>query len=411
MGIIYQARDLANDRKVAIKLVNLDKANALTFSQFLHEAEISARLHHPHIVTVYETGTTEIAEGKSVPFIAMELVHGTSLDQMHSLTYARILQIAIQVCEALEYAHDQGLVYRDLKPGNILLEKHGFDFEVKLTDFGLARPRGQDLEENESTRAGTLFYLAPELIAGQAADIRSDLYALGATLYEMITGRVPFSDFDEQTILAQHLESPVPPPGDSRGGVPPGLETIVMRLLAKQPARRFSSAREVRQALEQVLLEQRNKAVRGNLPPAADFKGQEEDLIQVRQLLEITSLVTILGGDRKTAKAAASQLAGQFSDGVWWVDLESVSAPAGVLEKVVSTLAVQADPQRPLTVSLVEYLREKNLLLLLGPCDCFEGACAQLIEIILQTCPDVRILATGHQPLGLPQEKCYRPLG
>ncbi|HET9911235.1 MAG TPA: protein kinase [Anaerolineales bacterium] len=405
MGIVYRAYDIPNQREVAFKVINFGQANALTRRQFLQESEISARLAHPHIVAVHETGTIDAQE--SLPFIVMEWIQGTSLDQIRGLTYARIVEIGKQICEALEYAHNQGFVYRDLKPANVLLEKCGFEHFVKLTDFGLARPRGMAYLDMESNLAGSVFYLAPELIAGQPADVGSDLYALGVTLYEMITEHVPFSNFDEQSILAQHLEEAVTPPSQSRPDVPPALEAIVLRLLAKNPNDRFASAQEVHQALDQVPIALARGAALGNLPPLpTNVAGWEDEITQAIQLLESHQLVTMLGADASLALAIGAQLADQFADGAWYVDLQTLDDPGLVLETVVSVLGVCKNPQRPLAVTLVEYLREKNLLFLLNHCDHLQGACAQLAETILHACPDVRILATSHKSLNIPAEKC-----
>src|SRR6266496_2158559 len=403
MGIVYRAHDLPNNRDVAIKIINFDKANNLTHQRFLHEAEIASRLNHPHIVTVYETGATEAS-----PFIVMELVHSKSLEELRAFTYARILDIGKQICDALEYAHQQGLVYRDLKPGNVLIEKRGFRYFVKLNDFGLARPRGMNDLENESSTAGTLFYLAPELIAGQPADVASDLYALGATLYEMITGHVPFSDFDEQTILSQHLEESVTPPSQSRPGVPPTLEAIVLSLLAKNPKDRFASAQAVCEALEQIVLTSQNGDSCTNLPELlTDFAGKENDIARVKGLLETNPLVTLLGDDRILAITIGKQLIDEFSDGVWWVEVGQLSNPSWVAETVAVSLGIQKDPHRSLIVSLIGYLREKNLLLILNHCDHVLDACAQLVETILPVCPDVQILVVSHHLLNVAGEASY----
>jgi serine/threonine protein kinase len=407
MGIVYRAHDIADQREVAIKVINSERANALTRQQFLQEADITSRLLHPHLVSVYRVGTAETGTQELSPFIVMELVRGTSLGEMHGFTISRILDIGKQICEALEYVHDQGLIYRDLKPGNVLIEKRGYRYFAKLADFGLARPRDAISSAPESNRAGTLFYLAPEIIAGGTADIGSDLYALGATLYEMITGRVPFSDFEEGVILAQHLEAPVPRPGDSRAGVPPALEAIVLRLLAKKPHDRFASAKEVRQALEQITITREGGAARKRLPEQlTEHIEHGDDLAAAKLLLESSPLVTLLGNSKSLALAIGSQLADQFSDGVWWLELEAVSDPAQVLETVSLELGVRQDPQRSLTVSLIEHLQEQDLLLIFTHCDQVRVACAQLVETILCTCPDVHILATSDKALDIPLEKC-----
>lgn len=409
MGIVYLARDIPNDRDVAIKAINLDTANALTRQQFAQEAETAARFHHSHIVAVYETGLADIGGQELLPFIVMEFVQGTSLNELRGLSYAKIIDLGKQICNALEYMHNQGFVYRDLRPGNVLIEKRSFHYFVKLIDFGLARPRGIAYGATETSLAGSFFYLAPELIAGQLADIPSDLYALGTTLYEMIMGRVPFSDFDKRTILLQHLEAPVTPPSQSRGDVPSSLEEIVLRLLAKDPKDRFASAQEVCNALDQVTGTELMGSSQGNLPSlAVGILRHEEELSKVKQLLESNPLVTILGDGETLALTIGTQLADQFSDGVWWVELDSVSDPALVSETVTSVLRIPQNPQRSLTMSLIAHLREKNLLLVLSHCDRVLSACAQLAEAIVRTCPDVRMLATSHQPLNISMEKCHR---
>jgi non-specific serine/threonine protein kinase len=303
-------------------------------------------------------------------------------------------------------------VYRDLKPGNVLIEKRGFQYFVKLTDFGLARRRGMAYLPNESNLAGSFFYLAPELIAGAPADIPSDLYALGVLLYEMITGRVPFSDFDEKTVLSQHLEESVTPPSRSRADVPPALEFIVLRLLAKNPRDRFASALQVREALGQVMVARQDQPAQGNLPGfSTEVIGGETHIVEVKHLLESNQLVTILGDGETLALTIGAQLADDFADGVWWVEMESVEDPARLVEKVALDLRVRQDQDRPLTVLVIEHLREKNLLLLLSHCDRLLGAVAQLAETILRTCPDVRILATSQQPLNVSVEKRYPLVG
>jgi len=397
MGIVYRARDISQERDVAIKLINAEAANTLSLGQFAREAQISSQLNHPHITTVYET----YMDGPS-PYIVMQLLHGNSLADGGQFTYARIVDIAKQICDALAYIHGQGFVYRDLKPANVMLEKQGFQAFVKLLDFGLARPRGEDYLPNESSLAGTVFYLAPELINGQPADIGSDLYALGALLYEMVTGRVPFSNINEQNIFTQHLEEKVSPPSQSRSDVPSELESIILRLLEKDPKDRFASAKDVLNELVKGKLSSAS-SLRGNLPKVEN--ASQEETAGVIQLIESNKLVTLLNDDESLAVAVGSQVIDQFSDGVWLVQLDSVQEPALVLPTVSSILGVSENLNRPPAVLLIEFLREKNLLLILSHCGHLAGACAQIVATILSACPEVRILAVSQRPLNIPEEQ------
>jgi len=191
------------------------------------------------------------------------------------------------------------------------------------------------------------------------------------------------------------------------------LESNILRLLAKDPQDRFASAQQVRHALEQINDASNRTAARGNLPQLlTDFVGRENEIAPVRQLLESSRLVTLLGeGIDKTqlALAIGAGLTDQFPDGVWRVELKSCAEPALVPQTVASVLGVHAEAHRALTVSLAEYLREKNLLLLLDQCDALIGACAQLAETILRTCPEVRILTTSVRPLNISDETCFSP--
>lgn len=400
MGLVFRAKDLQNERELAIKIINPATANALTPGQFTHEAQITAKLNHPHIVKVFETGETD----SETPYIVMELVKGQRLSEVKNLTYARIIDIAMQICDALEHTHDQGFVYRDLKPDNVMLVKKGFHYFVKILDFGLARPRGEAYLPNESSLAGTVFYLAPELISGRPADISSDLYALGALLYEMVTGRVPFSNFDEQSILSQHLEEKVSPPDQSRSDIPAELNTVILRLLEKNPNDRFAAAGELNRALANIQLPK--AVIPGNLPKI-ESAGQESEIEKIKQLLEAGQLVTILGQSEILAITVGAQLQKYFTDGVWHTDLSSVADPTEVLRTVAAALEIAETPVRSLTVSLIESLREKNLLLLINHCDHVRGAASQLAATIIRSCPEVRILAASEFPLNIPAEICY----
>ncbi len=424
MGVVYRAHDLAMDQDVALKVLDTSEQdavraqNARIREQFLREAEITAQLKHPHIVTVYEIGVLDLGEGLPFPYLAMELVQGKSLGDLRGLTYMRITDIGQQICDALEYAHRQGLVHRDLKPENVLVAKHGRAYVAKLVDFGLARMRqiGADGTTGnaavERGIAGTVYYLAPEVIAGRPAEVAADLYSLGAVLYQMVTGRVPFSDMNEFAILDQHLKEAVTPPSQSRADVPPELEALILRLLAKDPRERPASAREVGDTLKQIAEARKRNAKRNPPPQAARLDGREDMLAQIEQMLVDGRVVTIVGGDRaertQIARATAARVNEQFTDGTCIVELAACAEPRMVPQAVASALGVLGRPNRSAVVSIGEYLREKEMLLVLDGCDQLSGACAQLAGMILQVCPDVRIIATSGEPINVAEEQVLR---
>ena len=412
MGVVFRARDLQLDRDVAFKVINLTTANANTHQQFLREAEFTARLHHPHIIAVYETGAVDVGLPEPAPFMVMEFISGGSLDDLHGLTYAQIIDLACQICDALAHAHEQGLVHRDLKPGNVLIEKHGYRYDAKLMDFGLAESRDIGELPVQPGLTGTVYYLAPEVIEGKPAAVAADLYAIGVMLYEMVTGRVPFSDFDSQTILSQHLTDSVVPPSHTRNDIPLALESIILRLLAKNPQDRFASARDVQAALAQVVISSENIAALNNLPQlATNFIGRAKEIADVTQALETSRLVTLVGaggiGKTRLALATAESLIGQFADGVWLVELDAWNDPRFVPQIVAPILGVREEPRRSLMVSMTEQLREKNMLVVFDQCEHLGGACAQLVTTLLAECPALCIVATSRYPFNIAEESVY----
>jgi hypothetical protein len=247
MGVVYRAHDTLLDRAVAVKLLSDSKLGSEGHARLLREAQAAAQLDHPNIVSVYDVGQADGA-----PFIVMQLVEGESLQARKPQAVAEIIAIARQLCAALEHAHAHGVVHRDLKPENILVAADG---SVRLMDFGLARSRGASRLTEEGALVGSVFYLAPEQALGQEVDSRADLYALGVVLYELVTGRLPFTGDDPLTIISQHIHAPAVPPRTFRADLPPALEAVILKLLAKNPADRFASARDVTLALDNLATE------------------------------------------------------------------------------------------------------------------------------------------------------------
>lgn len=246
MGVVYEARDEKLERSVALKMLSPTVLDDKVRERFLREARAAAALNHPHVVGIHDAG-----EDGGRPFLVMEFVDGTSLADAPPRNLDEALAIARQICDALEHAHGRNLVHRDLKPGNVLVTRNGQTVEAKLADLGIALARGQARVTRSGAITGTPTYMAPEQALGQEIDGRSDLYALGVLLYEWATGRPPFCGDDALAVVSQHIHAPVVPPR-TLCDLPCGLDRLIVKLLAKEPADRFATAAEVREALGRV---------------------------------------------------------------------------------------------------------------------------------------------------------------
>jgi DNA-binding SARP family transcriptional activator len=244
MGVVYRAWDVLLEREVALKVLSKTGLEKKTLARFRREARALARLKHPNIVTLHDMG-----ERQGVLYIAMELVEGQSLRQLLRPDIPQAVDVAVQICAALEHAHQQGVIHRDIRPANVMVTPQG---RVKVLDFGLARILDQASLTGSGELKGTPLYTAPELIRGEKADERADLYSLGVVLYELVAGQPPFRG-DLWAVLHQQAAKPPSSPRRFNPAVPTALEQVILQLLAKSPQERFPSAAAVREALEDLL--------------------------------------------------------------------------------------------------------------------------------------------------------------
>ncbi len=247
MASVYRAHDRLLERRVALKILHDQFArNEDAVARFRREARAVAQLTHPNIVTVIDRG-----EDDGRPFIVFEYVDGVNLKQVlerdGALPVATVLDLAVQVARALEAAHQRGVVHRDVKPQNVLIGDEG---PPKVTDFGIARARGVDGLTLTGTVMGTGDYMPPEQARGEPAGEAGDVYSLGAMLYELLTGEVPYEGENPVAVAMRHVRDPVPSVAARRPDVPPRLDALVRRALAKEPEQRFGSMSEVIAELE-----------------------------------------------------------------------------------------------------------------------------------------------------------------
>ncbi len=250
MAQVHRGTDTVLGRPVAIKVLSPHYAGDAEFvARFRREAQAAARLNHPNVVGVYDTGSDD-----GTHYIVMEYVEGRTLadflERNGKLPPWQAVELAEAVCRALEVAHRQGVIHRDIKPGNIMVTRSG---EVKVMDFGIARiADGAETVAQTAAVLGTASYLSPEQARGEPVDERSDIYSLGVVLYEMLTGRPPFTGDSPVAVAYRHVNEPPEPPSRLAPDVPPDLEAVVMRCLAKNPENRYGSAEDLRADLERV---------------------------------------------------------------------------------------------------------------------------------------------------------------
>src|ERR1041385_8855814 len=246
MGVVYHAKDPVIGRAVAVKTLQLsEEGTGLTrtelLARFQTEARAAGLLTHPNIVVIYDAG-----EEDGLFFITMELVEGKSLQNLidagQMFPLPRVLRIMEQACGALQFAHDRNIVHRDIKPANLMLTP---DDTVKVTDFGTAKILQFGTVNQTAHVMGTPSYMSPEQVKGKVVDVRSDIFSLGVLLYEMVTGEKPFPGQNITTVIYKIVNEEPVAPRELDPSIHPGLNAVILKALAKEPADRYPNCREL----------------------------------------------------------------------------------------------------------------------------------------------------------------------
>ncbi|HYQ89119.1 MAG TPA: protein kinase, partial [Candidatus Binatia bacterium] len=426
MGVVYQARDPRLERDVALKLLATGTlVGSDARHRFRREALALSTLNHPNIATVYDFDS-----GGDADFLVMELIHGETLAEKlrgGAIPGVQALAIVTQIAEALEFAHEQGVIHRDLKPGNVMVTAAGF---VKVLDFGLARRRGARATTRKGKEAwggvaalalsqamGTPGYMSPEQVRGLSQDSRTDLFAFGCVLFECLAGRRAYEGETAEDVIVAVLTRE-PRWSALPDGVPPGLRSLLARCLEKDQEKRLPRIGEARSELEALLGTRRHIPIRfarprspspNNLPASGtSFIGRGAEVAECRGLLSRTRLLTLTGaggcGKTRLAVEVGTSVLADFPDGVWFTDLAPIREDARVFQAVAAASGVSEEPQRALIDTLAGALREKRTLLILDNCDGHLGPCSDLAHAILRSCPGVSLLATSREALRISGE-------
>jgi len=425
MGVVYQARDPHLERDVALKVLGTGMLEGQEArKRFRREALALSRLNHPNIATIYDFDSES-----GVDFLVMELIHGTTLGEKLKrgpIPGVQAIAIGVQIAEALDFAHGQGVIHRDLKPGNVMVAANGL---VKVLDFGLAQRQGSKARTPRRTKAralhlsqamGTPGYMSPEQVLGSSQDHRTDLFAFGSVVFECLAGERAFEGESAEDVIASTLTRE-PRWSSLPDGLPSRVKDLLAHCLEKDVGKRLQEIQNAKLALEAVLGARRRIPMRldqafpqspHNLPrPDTSFIGRDAEIAECRKLLGHVRLLTLTGpggcGKTRLALQIAEGSLADFPDGVWFADLAPLREGTRVAHAVASAAGLREEPDTPLLETIPKSLREKRALLLMDNCERHLGACAEVGHAVLRSCPNVAILATSREGLRISGEHAF----
>lgn len=427
MGVVYRGRDTRLERDVAVKVLSAGVlADETERTRFRREVLLLSQLSHPNIATVYDFDT----QGDWI-FLVMEYIVGLTLSdrlQLGPMPRKETIEIGAKIAEALVAAHESGVVHRDLKPSNVIMTPRGL---VKLLDFGLARKYVSEPSDGPSTSTvstrtgmtnagqvmGTPGYMSPEQIRAERVDVRADIFSFGCVLYECLAGTRAFPGKAVSKVLLGALTRE-PSWSTLPRQTPKYIRDLLKRCLQKEKERRYSAMREVLAALTRARRPSPHPSqtsgshLQGFPQHGSSFIGRGRDLSECKRMLRKTGLLTLSGpggvGKTRLAIRLAQSLVVEHPGGVWFVDLAPLVEGSRVAQVLASVLGVRDERRKRLVESLIARLRGRGGLIVLDNCEHVLEASADLAARIHRDCPQVRIVTTSRERLGIPDETVYQ---
>lgn len=429
-GIVFRCKQTALDRMVAVKVLTAELEQ--NRERFLREQRAMGVLTgHPNIVGVFQVGET----ASGYPYLVMQYHRHGSLEarirEFGAIASDEVLRLGVKLAGALETAHRTGILHRDIKPANILYTDFG---EPALSDFGIAHVAG-GFKTATGVFTGSPAFTAPEILSGDPPSQASDVYGLGATLFAALTGHAAFERRSGEQVVAQFLRIASESAPDLReSGIPDDVAAVVEMAMTRDPHDRPSvielcaqiqgvqarhglpvdemalrSERHADQPARQATTHGGTGRTLGNIPlELTSFVGRHHELAEVQNALSSSRLVTLTGiggvGKTRLALRIASEVRTDFPDGVWLVELGELRDESMLVDVVTAILGVRDPSARPPDEVLVEFLCTRQLLLVLDNCEQVVDAAAKLAETLLRACPQMRILATSREALGIAGE-------